>query len=674
MTTKNRIKKLLPLTIMAMALSCLVAASVSAGTISYLPISGDADSGISTDNTYTHAIDFGNQPADGGVATVNGVIFANGSVGSFPAIGESSQTVGTGSSTMPNNHDGDAAADAYLTAGGMRELVHDMIYNDGTAVIQLTGLIPGQLYQFRLYHRVWGGTRPQDIGFDTDGIGTDITGAEDTAVFFEDDATQPDPNFATATQVYAFTYDYTLSPGVTTLTIYINQTGEGTYHFYGLTNQGFVVSVPGAPTVINMYPADNATDVKNFANLVVTFNEGIAVGSGDITIKNLTDAAQTVIDVTDGTQVSVAGATLTIDPNANLDPGADYAIQIDAGAIEDVDEANAYAGIADDTTWNFSISPATYYDGGFETPDQGDTGWNYYPNFSGSPWTFSDGTGLSGPGGPWRCNSTSPDPLGDQFAFLQSSPRTISQDLSGLIIGNTYQVNFFEATRTNHVGNDLSVILDEGLSAEVTIYNSTSVTNATWELRSSSQFVPTKTSYTLTFRTTNPLGTDTATIIDGVLVYDVFAPTVNAGPDMATISGLSVPLDPTIVNNDPLLPALTYVWIADPDTDAAITENGTDPDNTSTPGAVVTITQDTPNDAVVTMALTVTRPGSNPVPDTRKIYVYENSCKARVAAGQTDFYDSTDINTDCNTNIKDFAILALDWLSDYAITAPVAQP
>jgi beta-lactam-binding protein with PASTA domain len=208
----------------------------SAG-ISYDPISGDADSGISSDNTYTHAIDFGNQPAGGGVATVNGVIFADGGAGDFPAIGGSSQTVGTGSSTIPTPHNGDTAADAVLTDGGMRDLVHDMIYNDGTAVIQLTGLTPGQPYQFRLYHRSWGGTRPQDIGLDTDGVGTDITDAEDTAVFYEDDATQPDPSFATATQVYALTYNYTLSPGVTTLTVYSNQTGTGTYHLYGLTNQ-----------------------------------------------------------------------------------------------------------------------------------------------------------------------------------------------------------------------------------------------------------------------------------------------------------------------------------------------------------------------------------------------------------------------------------------------------
>ena len=218
------------------------------------------------------------------------------------------------------------------------------------------------------------------------------------------------------------------------------------------------------------------------------------------------------------------------------------------------------------------------------------------------------------------------------------------------------------------------MILDEGLPTEVVIYDSNSVMNSTWEARTTSSFVAAKDSYTLTFRTTNPLGGDRSTIIDGVLVYDVLAPTVNVGPDMATVSGLSIPLDPTVVNNDPEEPPLTYVWTAAPDTDADITENGTDPDNTSTPGAVVTITQDTPSDAVVTMILTVTRTGSNPVSDTRKIYVYENSCNAKIAAGQTDFYDSADVNTDCNTNIEDFALLALTWLVDYTLTEPVVKP
>ncbi|MED5586563.1 MAG: hypothetical protein VYB61_09420, partial [Verrucomicrobiota bacterium] len=50
----------------------------------FIPISNDADSQISSDNEYTHAIDFGNQPGNNPLANVNGVQFANGNPGAFP--------------------------------------------------------------------------------------------------------------------------------------------------------------------------------------------------------------------------------------------------------------------------------------------------------------------------------------------------------------------------------------------------------------------------------------------------------------------------------------------------------------------------------------------------------------------------------------------------------------
>ncbi|MCX6876770.1 MAG: Ig-like domain-containing protein, partial [Verrucomicrobia bacterium] len=111
------------------------------------------------------------------------------------------------------------------------------------------------------------------------------------------------------------------------------------------------------PTVATLSPADNATGVGTGTNLVVTFNELIAIGTGNITIRNLTGNTQSTIAVTDGSQVSVAGAVLTINPTANLINGNSYAVWIDATAIQDA-SANFFAGIADDTTWNFTTDPA----------------------------------------------------------------------------------------------------------------------------------------------------------------------------------------------------------------------------------------------------------------------------------------------------------------------------
>ncbi|MCW1923685.1 Ig-like domain-containing protein [Luteolibacter arcticus] len=112
-----------------------------------------------------------------------------------------------------------------------------------------------------------------------------------------------------------------------------------------------------APTISSFSPADNATAVVSGANLVATFSENISRGTGNITVKNLTDATQTTIAVTDTSQVSISGAVLTINPTANLVAGKNHAIQIAATAIDDT-AGNSFAGITNDTTWNFATEPA----------------------------------------------------------------------------------------------------------------------------------------------------------------------------------------------------------------------------------------------------------------------------------------------------------------------------
>ena len=120
------------------------------------------------------------------------------------------------------------------------------------------------------------------------------------------------------------------------------------------TTWNFTTGVPdfSAPTIIIRSPVDNATNVPVATNLVLTFNENIARGSGNITIKNLSASTQTVIPVGDP-QVSVSGAVLTINPTSDLAVLKNYAIRIDSGAIADL-SGNPFTGIADDTNWNFT--------------------------------------------------------------------------------------------------------------------------------------------------------------------------------------------------------------------------------------------------------------------------------------------------------------------------------
>ena len=116
-----------------------------------------------------------------------------------------------------------------------------------------------------------------------------------------------------------------------------------------------VYSMSSPPLITGLSPADNSVDVAITSNLTVTFNENISAGSGLITIKNLTNSTQSTISVTDGTQVSISGATLTINPANNLLHGRAYAVQMAPGAVEDAN-GDAFPGITNDTTWNFTTA------------------------------------------------------------------------------------------------------------------------------------------------------------------------------------------------------------------------------------------------------------------------------------------------------------------------------
>ncbi len=106
------------------------------------------------------------------------------------------------------------------------------------------------------------------------------------------------------------------------------------------------------PPIVNNYsPADNSTNVSSTANLVLTFNENIQKGSGNILIKEGGVITQT-IDVTSAT-VTVSGNTVTINP-ADFSFGAAVNVEISTGAFKDLFNNN-YTGIADATTWNFNV-------------------------------------------------------------------------------------------------------------------------------------------------------------------------------------------------------------------------------------------------------------------------------------------------------------------------------
>src|SRR5262245_30367604 len=86
-----------------------------------------------------------------------------------------------------------------------------------------------------------------------------------------------------------------------------------------------VSSIPSSdttpPTLLSSTTADEATGVSTGADIVLTFDESVQLGAGDIVISDGAGDTRTItvggaIDP-DGT-VSVSGNTVTIDPTADL--------------------------------------------------------------------------------------------------------------------------------------------------------------------------------------------------------------------------------------------------------------------------------------------------------------------------------------------------------------------
>jgi hypothetical protein len=60
-------------------------------------------------------------------------------------------------------------------------------------------------------------------------------------------------------------------------------------------------------------------------------------------------------DVTSSPQLTISGATLTINPTANLEYSADYYVMIPATAVKDL-SGNLFSGVTSSTTWNFTTA------------------------------------------------------------------------------------------------------------------------------------------------------------------------------------------------------------------------------------------------------------------------------------------------------------------------------
>ena len=210
-----------------------LATFTSATPISYVKVTNDIDSGISTNNTYTHAIDFERTPV---ATTVNGVAFTSlsGSGGNF------THALSNGGGF---HHD---SGGVVTTSGDLAGLMQGFIFHNGALAgglqtYTLSGLQAGTTYDLRIYTHSFSSeaNRPNTLVFD-------VGGAEDsTGPINEDNATSV--GLPGADDSYYINYRYTAASSNFVFTAE-SLSDNASWHLYGLSNQ---VAIP-EPTMIGM--------------------------------------------------------------------------------------------------------------------------------------------------------------------------------------------------------------------------------------------------------------------------------------------------------------------------------------------------------------------------------------------------------------------------------------
>jgi uncharacterized delta-60 repeat protein len=112
-----------------------------------------------------------------------------------------------------------------------------------------------------------------------------------------------------------------------------------------------------APVVSGNVPANGASAVTIAINLVLSFSEPIARGSGSIVLKTAAGAIVATYDAATSPQLTVSGSTLTIDPAADLGYSTGYVLELSAGSIRDI-AGNAFAGAVGSAAYAFSTQAA----------------------------------------------------------------------------------------------------------------------------------------------------------------------------------------------------------------------------------------------------------------------------------------------------------------------------
>ena len=110
-----------------------------------------------------------------------------------------------------------------------------------------------------------------------------------------------------------------------------------------------------SPKLLSSTPVDNSGAVSPSANIVLTFDQAVSKGSGNIYIVRTSDNSVIQTIGVDTSAVSGTGTTWTIDPPADLVGGVAYAVRIDTKTFVNA-SGKVYVGIQTNTELNFVTS------------------------------------------------------------------------------------------------------------------------------------------------------------------------------------------------------------------------------------------------------------------------------------------------------------------------------
>ncbi len=250
-------------------------------------------------------------------------------------------------------------------------------------------------------------------------------------------------------------------------------------------------------------------------SVAIAAGQSVTVGNHVQVAASALDSVGTPVPITPGSfnfAVVPGGSTVSVTPDGitlGLSPGNATL----TATVDGLTSAEATVTVPVPVIVDF-LNP------GFETPILAAHTWEEPPDAS-VIWEgpVAGGFGIANGSGSWGSVSHS----GNQYGFLQRADTagvhqgSCQQTITGMSVGQKYQVSFWMARRNGNVGGNSPAPVSL-MANGATVFSATAPPNDTsWHAFNSSVFTATSSSYTFKFQTSPPVpGVDTSSLLDDI--------------------------------------------------------------------------------------------------------------------------------------------------------------